>query len=143
MKKHLKILLNIFIFSTLFLTQFASAAYAQLEESEPMRIRDIESIFINVIIAIWALSIPYFMFVIGSIGAKWMLSFGDEQKLASLKTRAGNVVLSFAMVFGGFLVVKLVISLLGVKDPRGSDCFQSPLGGNPIFQIFFPESCSP
>ena len=108
-----------------------------------MRIREVESIFINILIAIWALSIPYFMFVIGSIGAQWMMSFGDEQKLASLKTRAGNVVLSFAMVFGGFLVVKLVISLLGVKDPRGSDCFQSPLGGNPIFQIFFPESCKP
>ncbi len=141
MKKRLKILLKIFVFSTLFLTQFTGAVFAQLEESEPMRIREVESIFINVLIAIWALSIPYFMFVIGSIGAKWMVSFGDEQKLAALKTRAGNVVLSFVMVFGGFLVVKLVISLLGVKDPN--DCFNSPLGGNPIFQVFFPESCTP
>lgn len=141
MSKPVKILLNIFIFSSLFLTQFTSIVFAQLEESEPMRIREVESIFINVLIAIWALSIPYFMFVIGSIGAKWMLSFGDEQKLAAIKTRAGNVVLSFAMVFGGFLVVKLIISLLGVKDPN--DCFQTPLGGNPIFQVFFPSACDP
>jgi len=142
MKKVINVVISYVNFFLFFICFFPNVVLAvDIEDTEPLRIRQLESIFMNVLIAIWALSIPYFMFVIGSIGFKWMTSFGDEQKVAALKTRAGNVVLSFAMVFGGFLVVKIIIGLLGFRDPN--DCFKSQLGGNPIFQIFFPEACEP
>jgi hypothetical protein len=140
-RKIYKFLFTVFISSWIFLSYFGASVLALTEEDEPFRIRDFESIVVNILIAIWALSIPYFMFVIISIGASWMLSGGDEQKLGSLKTRAGNVMLSFFLLFGGYLIVKIVISFLGLKDPN--DCFKSPLGGSPIFQFFFKEACRP
>lgn len=141
MTKTFKTLKSLLLASMLLLLQIPHQVLAIDLQDEPMRIRDLESMFINTIIAVWVLSIPYFMFVIGSIGAQWMLSGGDEQKLAGLKKRGGNVALSFALVFGGYIVVKLIISLLGLKSPGGTDCFTSPFGGSAIFQFFFPEAC--
>jgi hypothetical protein len=139
-------ILNSFIFSSLFLTWFATSVSAQVtdEDAPPLRLQSAETIFINVLIAIWSLSIPYFIFVIIQIGFEWMTSAGDEQKMASLKTRGKNVFFSFGLVFGGYLGVKLLMSLLGLKSPEtsGGKCFTSPLDDNAIFQFFFPEACS-
>lgn len=114
-----------------------------IEDTEPARIREAEKIFANVIIAIWALSIPYFIFVVASIGVQYMLSFGDEQKAASVKKKGGNLFVGAGILFGGFLVVKLVISLLGFRAPDKADCFADGRDiTDPFFQIFFPELCS-
>ncbi len=138
-----KTFIQVIVYLTLFMFFMPSqAVFAVDTDAEPMRLREFEDIFIHALIAIWALCIPYFMFVVGSIGFQWMVSGGDEQKLAGLKKRGGNVALSFAMVFGGYLVVRLVISLLGLKSPAGEDCFASPFGNSAIFQFFFPEACS-
>lgn len=108
---------------------------------EPRRLREAESLLANVLVALWALSIPYFIFVIISIGAQWMVSAGDENKLAVIKKRGGNVFLSFALVFGGYLVVRLVMSLVIFRDPN--TCFDAAgsLENSPFFQFFFPNAC--
>jgi hypothetical protein len=140
MKKLKKIFQVSLVAFQIFTTQFISVALAIDESDPPLRIKQLESIFVNVIIAAWALSIPYFIFVVISIGGQWMLSGGDEQKLASLKTKGKNIIFSFALVFGGYLIVKLVMSLIGLRDPNS--CFTSPMGGNAMFQFFFPEACN-
>ncbi|MBN2015415.1 hypothetical protein JW766_01145 [Candidatus Dojkabacteria bacterium] len=141
MKKAKKIIMTFATGFTVFLTQINTKVFAADIYAEPMRLREAESIFVNVIIAIWVLSIPYFMFVVGSIGVQWMLSGGDEQKLTELKTRGKNVVFSFALVFGGYLAVRLVMSLLGLRDPN--KCFDAAagMGDSPVFQFFFPGAC--
>ncbi|MFC1780496.1 hypothetical protein ACFLY9_02280 [Patescibacteria group bacterium] len=136
--KKLKNILQTSLVSLWLYVNSISVAFAVPDE--PLRLQQAESIFVNVIIAAWALSIPFFIFVVISIGGQWMLSAGDEQKLASLKTKGKNVILSFALVFGGYLIVKLVMSLIGLRDP--DSCFTSPIGGNAMFQFFFPEACN-
>lgn len=105
---------------------------------QPARLRSAQAMFAKVLTAVWALSILYFIFVIISIGARYMVSAGDENTQAILKKRGGNLVLSFILVFGGYLVVKLIISLLGFKDP--GECFGGGID-TPFFQFFFPELC--
>lgn len=108
-------------------------------ELEPVRVSDFENYFIQALAVIWALTIPYFIFIVISIGASWMTSAGDEAKVAAVKKRAGNFVLSFALVFGGWIVVKLIIDLFGVKQP--GPCFSGTIT-KPFFQIFFPNICT-
>jgi hypothetical protein len=131
------IFVTIFLTSVILLSQVsASGFYGE----EPARLSEAQTIVIHALIAVWGLSIFYFIFVVASIGAQWMISMGDEQKLAQLKQRGGNVVIGFAFVFGGYIVVRLVISLLALRSP--GDCFSSPFGNNAIFQFFFPDACS-
>ena len=125
----------------LYVSMFKVNVLAMSPSAEPARIRDVEKMVVGGLAVVWALTIPYFMFVVGAIGFQLMMSLGDETKQASLKTRGGNFVLSFVMVFGGYLVVKLVMSLLGFKNPGATDCFGPPVT-NPFFQIFFPEICT-
>ena len=108
-------------------------------DAAPLHIREAESWVVNGLIAIWSLSILYFIFLVISIGAQWMIAMGDEQKLASLKKRGGNIVLAFFLVFGGYIVVRLLISLLVLQDPNS--CFTSPFGDVATFQFFFPGVC--
>ena len=111
-----------------------------LKDTAPMRLSAFEDMLANVLIIIWALSIPYFLFTIISIGAKWMISGGDEQKLGVLKTRGGNILLSVGLVFGGYLVIKIIMRLLLFQDPNS--CFKSLLPSQtPFFQFFFSEAC--
>lgn len=135
MKKKIIGLVN---FMVLFPLVFTNQVMAYVDE--PIRLREAESYVVNGVIAIWALSIPYFMYIVGRIGFEKMLSAGDEQKNAALKTRGGNFFLSFGMVFGGYIFVRLLISLLGLTSP--ASCFTSPMGDTAIFQFFFPTACN-
>ncbi len=144
-----KLFLQIFTSLGLFLFALNSKAFAQakpIQQTEPARVRDVETIFAQSLSVLWALSIPYFMYMLIMIGARWMLSFGDETKQGELKKRGGNFVLSMVMVFGGYLVVKMIISLLGFKNPDpsapGKSCFDDGTDvSDPFFQVFFPEIC--
>lgn len=115
-------------------------AAAKLEESEPHRLRSLENMFANAMIVVWALTIPYFIFIIFSIGFQWIFAFGDEQKLQELKSRGGRVIASFALMFGGYIVISTIMKLFLFQDPN--KCFDSPLGKQvPFFKFFFPEVC--
>lgn len=110
-------------------------------DDAPNRISQFEDIFANVLVAAWALSVPYFIFIVASIGFRYMFAFGDEQKTGELKKKGGSIFFSFALVFGGYFVVRIVMSLLDFKDPSGVDCFTSAVGDVPFFEIFFPDVC--
>ena len=93
--------------------------------------------------AAWALSIFYFVFVVIMIGVKWMLSQGDESKLSGIKQRGGNIFLAIFFVFGGYILIRLLMSLLGFNDPSGAKCLNSLLSKQvPFFKFFFPDACS-
>ncbi|MBU0975516.1 MAG: hypothetical protein ABIE03_07810 [Patescibacteria group bacterium] len=112
-------------------------------KDEPYRLQELEVIFIDALLALWALSIPYFIFTVIYIGAQWMLAFGDEQKLAGLKKRGGNVAIAFGLVFGGYIFVRVMIILLALQDP--GNCFTTgfdQFDNMAIFKFFFPGVCT-
>lgn len=108
-------------------------------QKDPHRIREVEDWVANGILILWSLSIPYFLFTIITVGFQYMTAFGDEQKLAQIKTKGGNIMIGFALVFGGYFVVRIVLDIVMFKNP--DQCFSTPIT-SPFFQIFFPSSCS-
>lgn len=127
----------------LYLACLASKARADdnlIYSDTPPRLRDFEWIFGNIVIAIWALSIPFFIFMVLSIGFQYMFSFGDENKTAAIKQKGTRLVVSMVLLFGGYIVIRLVMSLLVFKDP--GDCFKTNLSDSPMFKFFFPGVCT-
>ena len=110
------------------------------DASPPARLKDLQWIVGNIFIAIWTFSIPYFLFMIISIGARYMLSFGDEQKASAVKEKGKNLILSAVFLVGGYIVIQTVMSLFVFKDP--DDCFKTELDDGVFFQFFFPNICS-
>jgi len=142
MKKKIRTITNS-VFATIFLYLVVMPTHVLADYAdEPYRLRSFEDYFSNIMIAVWGLSIPYFIFSIVMVGFKYAFAFGDEQKLSGLKTRGGNLVIGFFLVFGGYFVVRMIMSLMNFNDPGGANCFSSPLGGQPIFQFFFPDVCA-
>ena len=116
---------------------------------EPAHLYKATDIFANVLIAAWSLSILYFIVLIISIGAEWMLSGGDEQKLTALKGRGGRILVAIALIFGGYIFTRTAMSFIALRNPN--DCFKTPLAGTavpgkpffePFFQFFFPKACT-
>jgi len=127
------------IFSNLFLYTQKVFADDLIDSDKPARLSDSRDIFVNVMIAIWALAIPYFIYNVIYIGAQWMLSQGDQGKLTQVKQRGGKIFFSVFLVFGGYLIVRLLIILLDINHP--AHCFNSPFGEVPMFEFFFARVC--
>ena len=114
------------------------AARSALVDEEMPRLRDTETIIANALIALWALSIPYFLFNVVYIGFLYMTSMGDETKAQTAKQRGGRIILSFAIVFGGWIIVKFLIEILQLKG--AGNCMDTVLP-DPMIKFFFENPC--
>lgn len=145
MKRLPQVIKRILLATVVFLFSAQQKVYAAAIDvtTPPHRIKSVEGYVANALVAIWGLSIFYFMLSIAMIGFQYMTAFGDEQKISQAKKKGGNVVIAFVLVFGGYFFVRMIMELVLFQDPN--DCFQSPLGGSdpvPIFQFFFPDVCA-
>jgi hypothetical protein len=141
MKKFLKRIASSFlvILSYPFLYHNNISAKDLVHGDEPARLYDARDIFVNVLIALWAIAIPYFMYNVMYIGGQWMLSQGDQTKLTQVKQRGGRIFLSAFLVFGGYLIVRLLMILLDLNRPE--TCFDTPFRDVPMFEFFYPKVC--
>lgn len=130
--------ITLLVFS--FLSKISVKATTQLNVvgADMPRLKSLETIFLNIMVAIWALSIPYFLFNIVYIGFLYMTSMGDETKAASAKGRGGKLVLSAIILFGGWLVVNFLMNILNLK---GGECLDGTPVTEPFFRFFFTSAC--
>ena len=121
-----------------FLISVVPVKAEDLINKEVPRLRDAEVLFINAMVAIWALAIPYFLFNIIYIGFLYMTSLGDENKAATAKQRGGKLVLSAVILFGGWVVVFFLMQVLGLKS---GECLEGTTVTKPFFRFFFANAC--
>jgi hypothetical protein len=92
--------------------------------------------FVRVIYVLWGVAGVVFTFLLISIGAQYMLSFGNDKAVGDVIRRFQRWIVGLALIFLSYPILATVFNLLPIS--KGA-CYADI--SIPGFQFFFPEAC--
>lgn len=107
------------------------------DDCRPPTLQQFEFLFVNLIVAAWALG--GFLWMGYFINIARLYFTNDTNKIEDAKKRFGKWVLGFALYYLSWVIVGNVLS---VMVGTHSDCY-AEFSGNPVFRFFFAEVCDP
>ena len=103
---------------------------------------DLQVVFGNTLTFIWSITALILLFQIIKTGFEMMFTFGGTKKFQVLKERTPRLVAGFAIVMTAWIICSSIISIVGIKDPNGTDCFKSGDLAGVSFQFVFIAPCN-
>lgn len=105
------------------------------DDCRPPTLQQFEFLFVNLIVAAWALG--GFLWMGYFINIARLYFTDDTNKIEDAKKRFGKWILGFALYYLSWVIVGNVLSVMVGTD---SNCY-AEFSGNPVFRFFFAEVC--
>jgi len=135
-RKNYKSFLVVLLISLSFVSTVSAQSLGTADN--PPRLRELEALAVQLVYFIWGVSALIFTVLLMIIGARYMLSAGDQQKQQDIKDKGTKWVYGLILVFISYPIVLTFYKVTGIGN--NSTCYADIK--SPGFHFFFPKICT-